>query len=92
MIMVEQKRGRGKPSGTRQHPELYQEIRNKLWDDRRSKGTGMTAFAISKAIAYPYPTVQQYLDDMLKDGEVKIQRVASMTLFSIKVSAKTTKQ
>lgn len=90
--MTEQKRGRGKPAGTRQHKELYQEIKNKLWDDYRSKGSGMTAFAISQAVGYPYPTVQQYLDDLVKEKEVKSQRVANMTIFTIKIPSKKSKQ
>jgi hypothetical protein len=84
----EEKHLRGKPLGTRQKVGLYDEILEKLWDDKHTKGDGMTAFAISKALGQPYPTVQQYLADLVSQKKVRSHKIVNMTLFSIKTQKK----
>lgn len=80
----EEKRARGKPRGTRQKDGLYTEILKKLQEDKDQKGGGYTAFALSQYLAEPYPTVQQYLADLVAQKKVKSRKVVTMTLFSIK--------
>lgn len=81
---AEAKRPRGKPPGTRQKEGLYTQILDILQQDKEQKGEGFTAFAISGYISEPYPTVQQYLADLVAMKKVKSRKVVTMTLFTIK--------
>jgi len=81
---VEEKKSRGKPLGTRQKEGLYTRILELLQEDKIQKGQGYTAFAISGYLAEPYPTIQQYLKDLVEQKKVRSKKVVTMTLFSIK--------
>jgi hypothetical protein len=74
----------GKPLGTRQKDGLYTKILGLLQQDKDQKGDGYTAFAISGYLAEPYPTVQQYLADLVAMKKVKARKIIHLTLFSIK--------
>ena len=80
----EEKRSRGKPLGTRQKDGLYTKILELMKEDKDQKGDGYTAFAISGYLSEPYPTVQQYLADLVATKKVKSRKVLHMTLFSIR--------
>jgi len=81
---VEEKKPRGKPAGTRQKDGLYTKILEKLQEDKDQKGDGYTAFALAGYLGEPYPTVQQYLADLVTMKKVKSHKIVNMTLFSIK--------
>jgi hypothetical protein len=78
------KKARGKPLGTRQKEGLYTKILDKLKEDKDQKGDGYTAFALAGYLGEPYPTIQQYLADLVAMKKVKSKKVVTMTLFSIK--------
>jgi hypothetical protein len=80
----EEKKARGKPLGTRQKQGLYTKILEKLQEDKDQKGEGYTAFAIAGYLGEPYPTIQQYLADLVAQKKVRSRKVVTMTLFSIK--------
>ena len=82
--LPEKKNPRGKPLGTRQKETLYTRILEKLQEDKQQKGQGYTAFALSGYLGEPYPTVQQYLADLVAQKKVRSRKVVTMTLFSIK--------
>ena len=77
-------RPRGKPLGTRQKEGLYTKILELLQQDKDQKGDGYTAFALSGYLSEPYPTIQQYLADLIVLKKVKSRKVIHMTLFSIR--------
>lgn len=80
----EKKNPIGKPLGTRQKEGLYTKILELLEQDKAQKGDGYTAFAISGYLGEPYPTIQQYLADLVAMKKVKSRKIVHMTLFSIK--------
>ena len=80
----EKKNPIGKPLGTRQKEGLYTKILELLEQDKAQKGDGYTAFAISGYLGEPYPTIQQYLADLVSMKKVKSRKIIHMTLFSIK--------
>jgi hypothetical protein len=80
----EKKNPVGKPPGTRQKNDLYTRILDMLKQDKEDKGDGYTAFALSRYLGEPYPTVQQYLVDLVDQKKVKSRKIVNMTLFSIK--------
>ena len=80
----EKKNPIGKPLGTRQKEGLYTKILELLEQDKAQKGDGYTAFAISGYLGEPYPTIQQYLADLVAMKKVKSRKIIHMTLFSIK--------
>lgn len=80
----EEPRPRGKPLGTRQKEGLYTKILEILQQDKDQKGDGYTAFAISGYLSEPYPTIQQYLADLVDQKKVRARKVVHMTLFSIR--------
>ena len=82
--LPKEKKPRGKPLGTRQKEGLYTKILDLLKIDKEQKGEGYTAFAISGYLGEPYPTIQQYLADLLAQKKVRSRKVVTMTLFSIK--------
>jgi len=82
--LPEKKNPRGKPLGTRQKEGLYTKILDLLKTDKEQKGEGYTAFAISGYLGEPYPTIQQYLADLVAQKKVRSRKVVTMTLFSIK--------
>jgi hypothetical protein len=82
--LPEKKNPRGKPLGTRQKEGLYTKILDLLVQDKAQKGEGYTAFAIAGYLGEPYPTIQQYLADLVAQKKVRSRKVVTMTLFSIK--------
>jgi predicted ArsR family transcriptional regulator len=74
-------RGRGKPLGTRAIKDLHERIMVLLKQDKDDKGDGMTAFAISKQLIVPDPTVRLYLGDLVEKRHVTTKKILKMTLY-----------
>ena len=70
----------GKPVGTRSIPTLHAEILRVLKEDKDQNGDGMTAYAISKALAVPDPTIRLYLGDLVQQKKISAKKIARMTL------------
>jgi hypothetical protein len=79
----------GKPVGTRSIPTLHAEILRVLQEDKDQSGDGMTAYAISKALAVPDPTIRLYIGDLVKQKKVSSKRIAGMTLYRIRAKKST---
>jgi hypothetical protein len=88
--MTEQEitRPRGKPRGYRSNKTLHDQIFNILKEDKEQKGDGLTAFAISKALGTPDPTVRLYLDDLVAWKKASAKKIANMTLYRVHKSQK----
>jgi hypothetical protein len=84
--MTPAKRTVGKPIGTRSIPILHAEILRVLKEDKDQNGDGMTAYAISKALATPDPTIRLYIGDLVKQKKVSFKRIAGMSLYRIRAT------
>ena len=71
----------GKPVGTRSIPTLHAEILRVLKEDKDLNGDGLTAYAISKALATPDPTIRLYLGDLVEQKKISAKKIAGMTLY-----------
>jgi hypothetical protein len=80
---VPEKKGRGKPLGHRSLPALYEDITRIVTE---AGNDGITAFAISKALAVPDPTIRLYLTDMVDQKKVVKKAIAGLVLYRIKKS------
>ena len=78
------KNPRGKPKGTRSQRELYDKILGLLKQDKEDKGDGMTAFAISKALAISDPTIRMYCQDLLKEKCVTSKKMLNAIVYRFK--------
>jgi len=76
-------KGRGKPLGHRSLPALYTDITRIITEAGKD---GITAFAISKALAVPDPTIRLYLTDMVEQKKVVKKAIAGLVLYRIKKS------
>jgi predicted transcriptional regulator len=75
----------GKPKGYRSITDLYDRILKLLEEDRDiRKMKGRTAFSMHKELKVPDPTVRLYLKDLVKDKKVKSEKVAGITIYSIR--------
>jgi len=83
-----EKKPRGKPLGTRSSKTLHNDIYNLLERDKFDHGDGLTAFAISKALAVPDPTIRLYLGDLVEQGKVTSKKVVNMVLYRPKRTVK----
>ena len=81
-------RGRGRPIGTRSKPDLYKNIMSLLERPPADKKDGITAFDISKALEIPFPTIRQYLEDLVASKNVSSKKVYRMTLYRFKTPLK----
>jgi hypothetical protein len=76
-------RPRGKPLGYRSNKTLHDQIFTILKEDKDQKGDGLTAFAISKALGTPDPTIRLYLADLVAWKKVSERKIANMTLYRV---------
>jgi hypothetical protein len=76
----------GKPVGTRSIPTLHAEILRVLKEDKDQNGDGLTAYAISKALATPDPTIRLYLGDLLEEKKISAKKIAGMTLYRLRAT------
>jgi hypothetical protein len=74
----------GKPVGTRSIPTLHAEILRVLKEDKDQNGDGMTAYAISKALEVPDPTVRMYLGDLVQGKKISERHIAGITLYKLR--------
>jgi hypothetical protein len=81
---IEEKRARGKPLGTRQKDGLYTKILELLQQDKDQKGDGCTPYAISGYLGEPYPTIKQYIQDLINQKKVTSKRISNLDLIRIK--------
>ena len=73
----------GKPRGTRLNLTLHAEILWILEQDQKQNGDGMTAFAISKAVAASDPTTRLYISDLVEEKKIVVKTIAGMTLYQL---------
>jgi hypothetical protein len=86
--MTPVKRTVGKPVGTRSIPTLHAEILRVLKEDKDQNGDGLTAYAISKALATPDPTIRLYLGDLFEQKKISAKKIAGMTLYRLRKNIK----
>ena len=84
MTAAEKTRMRGKPKGTRSQPDLYGKILEELTKDKADGGDGMTAYAISKQLAVPDPTIRMYAEDLVKEKKLTAKIIRNMTVYRLK--------
>jgi hypothetical protein len=70
---TEEKRGRGKPRGTRSYPELYGECLAALERNKAAGGKGMSANAVALELDRDIMTVRNYLEDMAAEKPPRVK-------------------
>jgi hypothetical protein len=84
--MTEKKGKVGKPVGTRSIKTLHAEILRVLQEDKDKNGDGLTAYALSKVLATPDPTIRLYLGDLVEQRKISAKKIAGMTLYRLRMT------